>query len=141
MLLVMLEWSRQLQDVERPREGRTNISIEKEDRWEARQPSVLEVVVHLGGRPNAFEIETMDDFFFGKPEVVLYVGKALAGTPTSSQYPRRNAAYRRCAKRYPRVYSYRIVSPSYMPYQRKFLFIVELIKALANHLLPSDLTA
>ena len=111
VLLVMLEWGRQLYDLECPREGRTNISIEKEYRWDARRTSVFKFVVHLGGQPNAFEIKTMADFFFGKPEVVLYVGNALTGTPASSQYPRRNAAYRRRAKRYPRVYRYRVVSP------------------------------
>ena len=67
VLLVMLEWGRQLYDVECPREGRTNISIEKEYRWDALRASVFEFVVHLGGQLNTFEIESVADFFFGKP--------------------------------------------------------------------------
>ena len=71
MPLVMLDGGRQLQDVECLRQGRSHISVKKEDRLNTNGQSVTEVFFHLGGQSNTFKIEAVADLFFAKPKVVF----------------------------------------------------------------------
>ena len=82
----------------------------------------------------------MRDLFFAESEVVLDFRNALSGLPTSTQHPCGDTLDRRGSEGYARVYDYRAVSPSYMPYQSEVLLVVELGEPLTYHLLPGDLT-